>query len=43
MSAKEVKFGVDTLDHDAVVERSKFHAILLVFMLCCAVIGTRHL
>jgi hypothetical protein len=29
MSAKEVKFGVDALDHDAVVERTEFHAILL--------------
>ena len=39
MSAKEVKFGVDardrmlrgvdTLDHDAIVERTEFHAILL--------------
>ena len=31
MSAKEVKFGVDAFDHDAVVERTEFHAILLGF------------
>ena len=31
MSAKELKFGVDTLDHDLVVERTEFHAILLGF------------
>src|SRR4029077_485433 len=30
-AASGLLFGLDTLDHDAVVERTKFHAILLGF------------
>ena len=38
MSAKEVKFGVDALDHDAVVKRTEFHAVLLSFCRCCRIL-----
>src|SRR6266850_2203549 len=31
-AASGLLFGVDTLDHDAVVERTEFHAILLGFL-----------
>ena len=30
-AASSLLFGVDTLDHDAVVKRTEFHAVLLMY------------
>src|SRR5712675_2072559 len=36
-AARCLLFGVDTLDHDAVVKRTEFHAVLLSFCNCCRI------
>src|SRR4051812_1823063 len=37
-AASSLLFGVDALDHDAVVKRTEFHAVLLSFCKCCRIL-----
>src|SRR6202011_3669682 len=37
-AASSLLFGVDALDHDAVVKRTEFHAVLLSFCGCCRIL-----
>src|SRR6266705_702465 len=37
-AASGLLFGVDALDHDAVVKRTEFHAVLLRFCRCCRIL-----
>src|SRR3981189_890798 len=37
-AASGLLFGVDALDHDAVVKRTEFHAVLLSFCNCCRIL-----
>src|SRR6195952_1702835 len=37
-AARGLLFGVDALNHDAVVKRTEFHAVLLSFYNCCRIL-----